>query len=157
MDIHIVSFDPQTASREEWRRFHVYRRARHIETDPHVDWPRLAVLDANRPNVQMGEISFECSRPGTPTHETNAHLGFSWLRIPKAYRRQGLGSRLLPKVVELAREHGRTIVHSWCEEVDGKAFAAAIGAKVVQQRRENRLNLEKVDWAMVEQGAKRGP
>ena len=176
MDIHIVTFDPQTASREEWRRFHVYRRASHMETDPedpiledetveradrhphpHWDWRRLAVLDANRPNVQIGEIYFEFSRPGTPTHETNAHLGFSWLRIPKAYRRQGLGSRLLPKVVELAREHGRTIVHSWCEEVDGKAFAAAIGAKVVQQRRENRLNLEKVDWAMVEQWAKEGP
>lgn len=176
MDITIVPFDPQTASREEWQRFHVYRRAIHMETDPedpiledetveradrhphpHWDWRRFAVLDPTRSDVQIGEIYFEFSRPGTPTHETNAHIGFSFVGLLKAYRRQGLGCRLLPQVLKLAREHARTILQSWCEEADGKAFAAAIGAKVVQQRRQNRLNLDKVDWTMVEEWAKEGP
>ena len=176
MDIQLVPFDPQTASREEWQRFHVYRRASHMETDPedpiledetveravrhphpHWDWRRFAALDPIRPDVQIGEIYFEFSRPGTPTHETNAHIGFSWLGLLKAYRRQGLGCRLLPKVLELARERARTILHSEPEEEDGKAFAAAIGAKVVQQRRQNRLRLDKFDWAMVERWAREGP
>ncbi len=176
MDIQIVPFDPETASREEWRRFHTYRRARHMETDPddpiwedetveraerhpnpQWDWRRLVVLDGDQPDVEIGEVYLEFSRPGTPTHEKNAHIAHAWISVLKPYRRQALGSRLLPKIVELAREHGRTIIQSWCEEDDGKAFAVAIGAKVVQQRRENRLNLGKVDWSMVERWAKEGP
>ncbi len=38
--IKVVSFDPQRATREEWARFHAYRRKRHAETDP--DDPLLA-------------------------------------------------------------------------------------------------------------------
>lgn len=176
MDIQVVPFDPGTASREEWRRFHTYRRARHMETDPEDpiwedetierferhpnpqwDWRRLIVLDRHRPDVYIGEVYLEFSRPGTETHEQNAHIAHGWIGLLKPYRRRALGSRLLPKIVELAREHGRTILQSWCEETDGKAFAAAIGAKVVTRRRENRLNLEKVDWSMVERWAKEGP
>ena len=176
MDIQVVPFDPRTASPEEWRRFHVYRRAHQMETEPEDpvfddetiermerhsnvqwDWRRLVVLDRDRPDVTIGEVTLEFSRPGTPTHEENAHIAHAWIGLLKPYRRQAVATRLLPKVVELAREQGRTILQSWCEEPDGKAFAAAIGAKVVQQRRENRLKLDKVDWAMVERWAKDGP
>src|SRR5213594_1735102 len=176
MDIQVVPFDPRTASPEEWRRFHVYRRAHQMETDPEDpvfddetiermerhsnvqwDWRRLVVLDRDRPDVTMGEVTLEFSRPGTPTHEQNAHIAHAWIGLLKPYRRQAVGSRLLPKVVELAREQGRTILQSWAEEPDGKAFAAAIGAKTVQRRRHNRLRFDAVDWAMVERWAAEGP
>jgi len=176
MDIQLVPFDPVIASREEWRQFHAYRRARHLETDPddpiledetiegierhqhpHWDWRRWVVLDPDRPGTTIGEVYFEFSRPGTPTHEKNAHIGHAWVALLQPYRRQALGGRLLPKIVELAREQGRTILQSWCEEDDGKAFAATVGAKVVQQRRQNRLDLDRVDWAMVERWMAEGP
>ena len=85
MDIQVVPFDPKTASHEEWRRFHVYRRAHQMETDPEDpvfddetiermerhsnvqwDWRRLVVLDRDRPDVTIGEVTLEFSRPGTP-------------------------------------------------------------------------------------------
>ena len=176
MDIQIVPFDPQTASREEWRQFHLYRRVRHTETDPndpdledetverylrrphpHWDALRFSVLDSGHSDAQIGEVYFEISRPGSPSHETNAHLGEVGVELLKTYRRQGLGRRLLEKVVVLAHVHARTVLQSWCAEDDGKAFAAAIGAKVVQNRRQNRLDLDRVDWAMVEQWATEGP
>ncbi|HEY5538330.1 MAG TPA: hypothetical protein VIL58_02165 [Thermoplasmata archaeon] len=34
MDLVLVPFDPKTASRGDWRRFHVRRRGRHMESDP---------------------------------------------------------------------------------------------------------------------------
>src|SRR3989442_13074517 len=91
MDIQVVPFDPRTASPEEWRRFHVYRRAHQMETEPEDpvfddetiermerhsnvqwDWRRLVVLDRDRPGVTVGEVTLEFSRPGAPTHERDA-------------------------------------------------------------------------------------
>ena len=46
MDIQIVPFDPETASREEWGRFHVYRKAHHMETDPDDPFLQLVVNSA---------------------------------------------------------------------------------------------------------------
>ncbi len=34
MDVSLVSFDPQSASPEEWARFHTFRRIRHEERNP---------------------------------------------------------------------------------------------------------------------------
>ncbi len=176
MDLAIVPFDPETASREEWRRFHAFRRARQAETDPedpvledetiermlrrrHPLWEvtRHAVLGPEDPKVQIGEVYFERSRPGSASHGTNAHLAWVGVDLLRAHRREGIGRRMLGEVVELARSHGRTVLQGWCEEEDGKAFAAAVGAKVVQKRRQNRLRLDDVDWAMVEAWAKEGP
>jgi len=176
MDVPIVPFDPETATREEWARYHAYRRLRHRETDPddptaqdatvegwmrrpHPHWrsTRLAVLDPETPHAMIGEIYFEMSRPESPSHEGNKHLAWVGLDLLRSHRHNGLGRSLLPHVVSQARGHGRTVLQSWCEEADGRAFAEAIGAKVVQNRRQNRLDMERVDWAMVERWAAEGP
>lgn len=176
MDIQIVPFDPETASREEWRRYHVYRRARHEESDPgdpiledetieamerrphpHWDDERLAVLDPLNLGTQIGQVYFEFSKPGSPSHETNKHLGWIGVGVLVPFRRRGLGTRMLPTIVELARKHGRSILQGWIDEPDGVAFASAIGAKIVQRRRENRLMLDAVDWGIVDQWAREGP
>ena len=176
MDAEIVPFDPKTASAEEWERFHTYRRLRHLETDPEdPDWSdgtveawlrrgqphwesfRFAVLEPGRPSVQIGLLSLEMSRPGTPPHEMNRHLLSAGIELLRPYRRRGIGGTMLARAAEFAGAQGRTVVESWAEEDDGKACAAAIGAKVVQTRFENRLALDRVDWAMVEGWAAEGP
>lgn len=175
MDFVIVPFDPKTASRGEWSRFHAFRRGRHGERDPddppledetveraerrpHPDWDNewFAVLDSTRPEVQIGEVIFEFSRPESPSNKTNANFAWCSIGLLSPYRRKGLGMRMLRKIWELARAHERTVLEAWVDEPDGLAFAAAIGATVVQKRRENRLRLENVDWAMVETWAKEG-
>ena len=176
MDLPVVPFHPPTATREEWARFHTYRRLRQAETDPDDPVPRdatveawmrhphphwqvlhLAVLDPERPDAMIGSLSFEMSRPGTPSHETNRHRGSAQVELLRPWRRRGLGRRLLPHIVAVMREHGRTVVQGWCEEPDGQAFAAAVGARVVQRRRKNRLRFDRVDWTMVERWAAEGP
>lgn len=175
MDLSIIQFDPETASREEWRQYHTFRRARHVETnpedpviedetmeawmrwrDPQWEEIRHAVLDPEGPEAQIGYIHFEISRPGSPSHETNKNLASINVELLRPYRRRAYGHRMLVKVVELAREHARNVLQGSCGEEDGKAFAAAIGAKVVLRGREVRLNLDEVDWAMVEAWAKEG-
>ena len=176
MDVQIVPFDPETASRAEWTRYHAYRRLRHAETDPgdplakdatveawmrrpQPTWQQLhyAVLGPERPGSQIGGVYYEGSRPGSPSHETNKHIGLFAVELLRPHRRRGLGRSILPHIVSLARAQGRTVLQSWAEETDGKAFAAAIGAKTVQRRRHNRLRFDAVDWAMVERWAAEGP
>ena len=176
MDLPIIPFDPKIASREEWRRFHAYRRTRHLEADPddpdfeddtvernlrrghlQFDVTRLAVLDPAGADAQIGEVYVERSRPGTESHESNRHIAWVGAELVRAHRGRGLARRMLAEIVEIARSHDRTILQSWCEEDAGKAFAAAIGAKVVQRRRQNRLKFEDVDWSMVERWAMEGP
>ena len=176
MDLVIVPIHPETASSEEWRRFHVFRRGRHQESEPDnpilddakverseripsPDWDYewFAVVDPARPEVQIGSIYFEFSRPGTPSHETNQHFAWCFIALLSPFRRKGLGSRMLKKVVELARAHGRTGIQCWVTEADGLAFATKIGGKVVQKRRESRLELDRVDWAMIKTWAEEGP
>jgi len=176
MDVQIVPFDPETATREEWARYHAYRRLRHAETDPddpvgedataeawmrrpHPHWKSFhrAVLDPEPPHPMIGEVYFEVTRPGSPSHETNKHIAWVGLELLRHYRHAGLGRSLLPHILTQAREHERTVLQSWSEEADGKAFATAIGAKVVQNRRQNRLDMDRVDWAMVDRWAAEGP
>jgi len=107
--------------------------------------------------VQIGELDLEVARPGAPSYESNRHIAWTWVYLLRAYRGRGLGTRLLPKLVEFARERGQTVLHGWCEEEVGKAFADGIGAAVIQHRRENRLRFENVDWGMVERWAAEGP
>ena len=174
MEFAIVAFDPVTASREEWRRYHVYRRRRHAETypddplsddetietllrRPHPEWDatRFAMLVA--PDDQVGELAVEHTREGAPSHETNKHLAFVDVAVLRPHRRRGIGGAMFARAVEEVGARGRTVLQSWVEEEDGRAFADAVGAKVVQHRQQNRLQLDAVDWTMVAEWAKQGP
>ena len=176
MDVPIVPFDAKSATREEWRRFHAYRRLRHGETDPedplasdetveawmvhdHPHWESLhfAVLEPERTDVQIGEIALEFSRPGTPPHEKNEHLAWTGVELLRPHRLRGIGRAMVRVVAEFSRVRGRSFIQSWAEEEDGRAVAEAIGARVVQKRYENRLALDVVDWPMVARWAAEGP
>ncbi len=175
MDLVTAPFDPQTATREEWRRFLAFARLRDREREPddplesdeaREEWMRnpdsqweelrTAVLDPERPGVQIGEMGIEISRPGAPSYETNRHIAWTWIYILAAHRRRRLASRLLPRVVELARERGCTVLLGSYEDGAGRGFAEALGARVVTRRQVNRLLLERVEWPMVERWAAEG-
>ncbi|MFQ6012262.1 MAG: GNAT family N-acetyltransferase [Thermoplasmata archaeon] len=176
MKIEIVAFGPETASREEWARYHAYRRRRHGETDPEdpiIDDPslealwkragpqfvtsRFVVVKAGEPGTQIGHIEFNVFREGTPSYEGNEHLAQANLALLRPYRRQGHGRELLAKVAQLANAHGKSRLIGSSDEEDGKAFARALGAEIALEGVENRLQLEAVDWEMVEAWAAEGP
>lgn len=176
MKIEIVPFDPKTASREEWARFHAYRRLRHEETDPEdtlwsdrteerwmkrldaqSDELRFAVVRVGRPETMIGSLYFSVFREDSPTYEARKQEARVSLAVLRPFRRQGIGRELLAKVAELAGENDRTLIFGHSEEVDGKAFVRAVNAQVAQRTRESRLYLNQVDWQMIEQWIEDGP
>ncbi|MFQ5985759.1 MAG: GNAT family N-acetyltransferase [Thermoplasmata archaeon] len=174
--LKVVSFDPKRATREEWARFHAYRRKRHAETDPDdplladatveahqrnpgTAWKELAfaVIDVDGSDEWVGWQTLEFARPDGPSYEENKHILWVWISLAPAYRRQGIGRRLLREAANYAREHGKSLVVSYAEEASGRAFWKAVGAKDAQRDRQSRLDLDEVDWTMVEQWAAEGP
>lgn len=176
MKIDIVPLDPETATREEWARYHAYRRQRHEETDPGdpiIDdtslealWKRpdpqfknrrFAVLAPDDPETQIGYLEFSVFKEDGPSYKGNEHLAQANIALLDPYRRKGLGKDLLAKVAELAEEHAKSRLIGSSDEEDGKAFARDLGAEIALEGLENRLALESVDWAMVEDWAAQGP
>ncbi|MFQ5919178.1 MAG: GNAT family N-acetyltransferase [Thermoplasmata archaeon] len=176
MQLDIVPFDPESASREEWARYHAYRRLRHQETDPDdpmIDdaslealWKRpnpmfetlrFAVLDPGKPEAQIGHIEFSVFREDGPSYEGNEHVAQVEIALLAPHRRSGLGKELLIKVSELASAHGKSRLIGSSDEEDGKAFARALGAEIALEGLENRLDLTGINWEMVETWADEGP
>ena len=176
MKLDIVPFDPETASRDEWARYHAYRRLRHAETDPddpmlddssvEALWTRpdpmtkthrFAVLDPADPEVQIGHIQFGVFKEEGPSYKGNEHVAQVDVALLTPHRRQGLGKQLLAKVAQLAESLDKSRLIGGSDEDDGKAFARALGAEIALEGFENRLDLAGVDWGMVETWAAQGP
>ncbi len=171
----IVPFDPKTASRQEWKRFHKFRRARHEETDPDdpvmddetveglmkrpdPNWEltRFAVIDSQS-GYLIAMLHFDVAKEDSPDYEDNKHIAWIYLEVLAGHRRQGIGGKLLARAAKMARKRHRSLIIMGSDEEDGKAFIEAIGAKVGQRTRESRLHLDKVDWEMVDRWADAGP
>ncbi|MFQ5838307.1 MAG: GNAT family N-acetyltransferase [Thermoplasmata archaeon] len=176
MDVSIERFDPQSASREEWARFHVYRRLQHEEEnpgdplvddrtqetwmkepDPQSDVIRFAAAKRDGAEEVVGWLYFSIHRKDSPSYETRKDAAQIAPWVLKPYRRQGIGRRLLAKAVELAREHNRSVIMGHCQDDDGKAFIKTIGAEIGLRTRESRLYMDRVDWEMVKKWAEEGP
>ncbi len=174
--IKVVSFDPQRATREEWARFHAYRRKRHAETDPDdplladatveaqkrkpdTAWKELTfpVIDVDGSDEWIGWQTLEFARPDVPSYEENKRILWVWISFLPSYRRQGIGQRLLREAANFARERGKSLVVSYAEEASGLAFWKAVGAQDAQRGRQSRLDLDELDWTMAEQWAAEGP
>ncbi len=176
MKMDVVPFDPETASRDEWARYHAYRRLRHEETDPDdpmIDdasletlWKRpdpqfktlrFAVIEPDPPETQIGYVEFSVFKEDAPSYEGNEHLAQVNITLLEPHRRRGLGRELLEKVAELGEVHDKSRLIGSSDEEDGKAFARALGAEVALEGMENRLGLEGVEWGMVEGWTAEGP
>ncbi len=67
-DVDIVSFEPETASRKEWERFHRFRRLRHQERDPEDPMLDDQTIERmmKRPDPSLGDPSLRRNRLGRP-------------------------------------------------------------------------------------------
>ncbi|MFX0116808.1 MAG: GNAT family N-acetyltransferase [Candidatus Hodarchaeota archaeon] len=176
MSIELLPFDPLRASEKEWARFHEYRRKRYAEHSPGeaiIDdstiertWRdysdtyeihAFVVLEAGKTEKQIGLVNFAYFRTDNPSYETNKHtsliLNFELL---DAFRRKGIGRKLLGKVAELAKEHNKSLIIGWTTEADGKAFIRAIEAEEGLIEIDLRLSIDRLDWDLVEQWVRQG-
>jgi GNAT superfamily N-acetyltransferase len=175
MDVALVPFDPQTASQEEWARYHTFRRLRHEEADPgdplegdetvevwmrrgdpEAEETRVAAFLPGEPEM-IGWLYFSVYRKNAPTYANGAREARIQVQVLEPYRRRGVGRNLLAKASEFARERGKSLLLGGTDEEDGFALVEAIGAEVALRQRESRLSLDQVDWAMVERWTEEGP
>lgn len=94
----------------------------------------------------------------TKTDE-NKHVAQAAISVLADYRRRGIATALLTRVLEAAEADNRTlIVGSTSERIPaGTAFAERVGAESALDVHTNRLVLADVDWQMVDRWIGEGP
>jgi len=161
----IVEFLPATASRDEWGRYHAYRRAAQAEWRPDEPLAPDDVTELRRKRgdplnyhhfyhvvdgeTMVAELEAEGPKPESPEYETNRHLLWTWGYVLATHRRRGIGRSWLPLVVRLMEDHDATVLSSMAEDDHGHAFLSRLGAGPRMTERQSRLDFREVDWGLV--------
>lgn len=167
----LVPFDPATATRDEWARYHAFRRARAAERAPedpvmpdaeHEIWMRpepdgmtRRLLVCHGDDV-VGILSTSWITGG-PMLATNGHLMNVSAAVLRPARRRGIGTALARVAADEMIALDRGVLTTGTSEDDGRGFLDWLGAECKLEASENRLDLRHVDWAMVETWAAEGP
>lgn len=173
----LIEKRPKDWPDEYWPKFHAYRRVRHQESrpedpltpddevevqmkrdDPFTEGWHLLLFEGDE---LVGQGGGGFLKEGAPGYESNAHLFWCGGSVMAPHRRKGYGSVLLRRLVEIAEERGKSVVSAGTEEEHGAAFLRHFGFEMKLAGAENRLDLEEVDWKMVDEwvayGAERNP
>jgi GNAT superfamily N-acetyltransferase len=176
-DLRLIEVDPKRAGPEFWRRYHAFRRLRHEETRPEdpirpddIDETRMRrddpfeihyYYEIERDGVMLSWLSAVTVTPGSPGYDSNKHIFEAGWSVHRDHRRQGIGQKWFPLVLDLMDRHGCTVFSTGADEDSGHAFLKWLGADAKQVETENRLKLSEVDWAMVrdwvDEGLRRSP
>jgi mycothiol synthase len=161
-----TEFVPESASSEDWRRYHDFRRRSQAEWRP--DEPpepdpvaqALMLLPSKRnwtrrwqvvvDEEMVSELGATAPKPESPEYETNRHIIWSWAWTLQPHRRRGIGRALIPTVLQVMEEYGATVLEMGSDQEDGHAFLRWLGAEPRLRERESRLDLRQIDWGMVE-------
>ncbi|MFW9833259.1 MAG: GNAT family N-acetyltransferase [Candidatus Thorarchaeota archaeon] len=176
MEIEIKPIDFRKASREEWSMYHTFRRKMSEEDYPgdpifddkteevwmdsvYEDFEVFAyyVTKRDNPNEMIALLRTRFVSEGTPSYPGNEHILRTLLYVLKDYRKQGIARELMKLVVKHAQENGKSLIMTGTSQDDGRKALKKLGAQEALTQRDNRTNLEDIDWKMVEQWVKEGP
>ena len=176
----IVEFDPSTASEDLLERYldfedRMFRelepqdplplRERQRESIREVNsqrkvsrWVVIGDVEGKEEVIGKGEITVVTERGDDGEHL--GHVAAASLSVDERFRRQGLGTELLNKLVERAVEEGKIrTIETFSFQESGWRFCDRYGGKVALEAAQNRLRVEEVNWEMMEEwrseGAKR--
>ena len=172
-----VRFDPVSARRDAWARYHEMRRLRHAELNPDdpLEPDEIVELQMKRPNpfelrhhyeisrdaVMLSKLYAETTTPENPEYETNKHLMWADIYVREDQRRKGVASLWLPLIAQLMHERGCTVVGGSVHSESAHPFMRWLGAERKLGEIESRLKLADVDWELmkrwVEEGERRSP
>jgi GNAT superfamily N-acetyltransferase len=163
---------PSSASPDEWRRYHAFRRRQMQEWRPqdpiapddvvetelqHGDSTRLErCWQATVGGETVSLLETEAARPGSPQYESSRHLLYATAYVVRSHRRRGIGRAWIPTVLALMDGLGATVLTSAAEDESGHAFLASLGAEPRMTERRSRLDLGRVDWDLVERWVREG-
>ncbi|MFN8484600.1 MAG: GNAT family N-acetyltransferase [Anaerolineae bacterium] len=168
--MQILPFDPTTATDADWVALNAFENGMAAEMWPddppiavertitgrtlHSAWIHhsvwLAWSDDRREVCGLGGVSVW-------DVQHNRHIARVELNVLPAYRRQGIGSRLLGLIADAAAAAGRTMLLGYTESnlPDGNAFAEALGAKAGIPNSTNQLDMRDLDPALMQRWTER--
>lgn len=170
--MRLEEFVPERATAEQWRRFHAFRRQRHLEHRPDepLEPDELAEKELRFPDSFNYNRRFTATlddrvvsvlrtnavRPESPEYPSSRHLAWGHAWVLRDHRRRGVGRGWIPTVVDVMDEYGATVLSTSAEEEDDHAFLRWLGAEPKMKQAESRLDLRTVDWEMVERWVREG-
>ena len=178
MEIELRPFDPFKATKKEWKAFHEYRYKRYPEAHPgdpitadevvekslrfmrdeeHIE--THSIHQKGVPDEWIGLVRISHLKETSPSFEENKHQCFIYnLALLTPYRGKGIAkSKLLDVVLEYAKRHKKDLIIAETSEEDGKRFIRKLKAQEALSGIQNRLDLTKLDWDMVDEWIKEGP
>ncbi|MHA1989706.1 MAG: GNAT family N-acetyltransferase [Candidatus Hodarchaeales archaeon] len=172
-NIEIAKLDIQNLSREDWNIFHIFRKKIHLEFDPddpfipddveerdlkiQVSNPYLRVhmfqiIDKNKPKQIIGTYYLAFYSKNSPSYDQNKHVGRVGITILPEYRKKGIATKVLRKLLHKSKEKDFTIyIFHDVTEQSGKHFLKAINAKNALLDIENRVKIKNVPWDLVKE------
>ncbi len=122
-------------------------RLKEIIHERDCDFYRFTAFDGDK---IVGSISSGKLKPEHPEYSSRKHV--SWLEgfVLPQYRRRGIGKQLVRQALEMASQNGVEVVkpYTYCDE--GFAFIESLGGKAVSAQSDRTLELDKLDWSLVE-------
>ncbi len=177
MEIELRAFDSSKATKEQWRMYHDYRYKRYPEAFPGDPVTADEVVEENircmleesylethfvhqreNPGAPIGMVRIATLKESSAAYEENKHFcQVVNLELLTPYRGNGIGKQLLEVVLNFAKKHGKSLLLCQVTEDHGKRFMRKLKAKEALSAIENRLDLKKLDWNMVDEWTKEGP
>jgi mycothiol synthase len=168
--IAIAPFDPRRLDEGQVSEYHAFSSALQAESnpeDPPVPVEVFAQSERWAPSSEdrwgwfgraPGSSLVAVGRARSYRDGENSHALHVKLSVLPAYRRQGIGRRLLALVVALAESQGKTLLTGWTVDrvPAGAAFCQAVGASRAQETHVNRLVLAEVDRSLLRSWVEEG-
>jgi len=104
--------------------------------------------DSNTRDVGMVFLTF--SLPGTEEYDLNKHVSFMQIFVLPDFRRQGIATWTAAQIIPMLEANNVTIAQTFTTKEAGIAFCERLGGSVALEERISRLQLQDVDWDMVQ-------
>ncbi len=174
MDYQIIEFEPKEAPEDFWDGYFQFTEANFKYHNPNDPLPsREATIQRQKADIPdfhvkrwlvitpEGKIiawaGFGAVKESSSDYEENKHLASINIIVLHDYQRKGIGTELLKVLFKETQSLGRTVIETGSNNDFGKAFLKHFGAQLTIEGSENRLNLEEVDWELMQSWVDEGP
>jgi len=174
MNFRIEEFEPKKAPDDFWEDYFEFTEANFRYNNPDDPLPnREAVIQrqkADIPNYHVkrwlaftpenkiiGWAGFGAVAESSSEYEENKHVSEGNIFALPDYHRKGIGTALLKVIVQEAQSLNRTVIEIGSSQDSGRAFLKKHGAVLTLEGAENRLELDDVDWDLMQSWIDEGP
>jgi len=168
LKVHLRQLDIPKITEQQWHdllyaRSEYFKEIRLDEPEPSHDSQRLFL--SSTPEMRdhvvfwlfydpdanpVGWMSIAHPKPENPDYEANKDRVYVEPVVLAPYRRQGVGTQLLPLIVSYAQKVSASWIEWDTKFESGMRFSEKIGATVAGQQRTNRLAVDQLDWDMLQ-------